>query len=324
MEFIIFGENFGSFNISINFSDEMEAKCIEDLQGEEIWKWLEEKGYSDKLGELLLKSLFPALLSDFCQFIYEALSCSERARLTVAYSLLRKPLKENLAYLEWLLGDPEKLINTLYNEPASSLAIHILSQKENLIPVMRSAISRLVYQEMYEPTTIYELRYEKTAEYSFEKLWNKAIHLVTTHKELETEPQNLNFIFSGEDAQKTQWDFLYIRLPLILNYATDICESLMVLIHGDILPDGKERFMHRAFGWMACSHEIAEVSDTILGSGEDSNLPPLDLATFPCPVCGSELKDLYRVSKDLFVSGRTKCSKCGKRLHIRDFTNDDA
>ncbi len=229
-----------------------------------------------------------------------------------------------MAYLEWLLGDPESLLNTLYSEPAASLAIHILSQKENLIPVMRSAISRLVYKEMYEPTFIYELRYEKTAEYSFEKLWNKAIHLVTTHKELMTEPQNLNFIFSGDDERKTQWDFLYIRLPLILHYATDICDSLMVLIQGDILPNSKERFIHKSFGWMACSREIAEISNAIMGSVEGVNLPPLNLTILSCPVCESEFKDSYKVSKDLFVNGRTRCSNCRKRLYLQDFVNDDA
>lgn len=323
-EFIIFGEETRSFDVSIQFSDYDEADSFGGLVGEEIWDWLETKGYSSELGDLLLKSLFPALLSDFCQFTYEALSCSDRARLTVAYSLMRKPLKENLAYLEWLLGDPEKLLNTLYNEPATSLALHLLTQRHRLLPTMKTAISRLAYGEMYDPDTLYDLRYEKAAEHGFEMLWNKAVHLVTTHRELSTEPRNLNFIFSDNEARATQWDFLYTRLPLLLHYTAEICESIMVLIRGDLMPNAKERIIHRSFGWMACVGEIAGLSESEAVNDADLSVTENHEIGFPCPRCGSNLAVGTQVHKSLFQRGKAKCEHCRSRLRLSDFVNDDA
>jgi len=317
-DFIGFGERTKSFNITIQFKDSNEADSIKGLEGEFIWKWLEEKGYSDKLGELLLKSLFPALLADFCQFTYEALSCSGRGRLTVAYALLRKPLKENLAYLEWLLGDPQFLLTTLYNEPAAALALGVLTQRDRHMPIIRAAARRTTNSEMYSEEFLYDLRYVKAAYYGFDSLWNKALHLVTTHKDLATEPQNLNFIFSGEEARHDQWDFLYSRLPFLLFYTADICESLMAAILGDLMPDAAERIVRRGLGLVACtagSTELWKSQDVSHASSADK--VQLQLA-IPCPKCCNSIGLPTVQIRELFVNGRTRCSSCRRTVRTAD------
>lgn len=103
--------------MKISLDNENQAKEFSNLVGVEILRWLEKHNKSSELGELLLKSVYPAILADYCQFVSEALHCSEKGKLTVTYALLRKPLRDNLLYFEWLLADPNNLLNTLYNMP---------------------------------------------------------------------------------------------------------------------------------------------------------------------------------------------------------------
>ena len=317
-DFIRYGEESKSFHVTIEFKHSAEAESLQGLEGEFIWQWLEEKGYSDKLGELLLKSLFPALLADFCQFTYEALRCSTRGRLTVTYALLRKPLKEDLAYLEWMLGNPEFLLTTLYNEPAAALALNVLTQRERHLPIIRAAAHRTPNAEMYTEDFIYDLRYAKAAYFGFDALWNKALHLVTTHKDLATEPQNLNFIFSGDDARQDQWDFLYSRLPFLLFYTTDICESLMTLILGDLMPGGRERIAHRSIGLVACtaaSTDLWKAQNEAQAASADQVQSHLAI---PCPKCGNSLGLPTVEIRRLFLQRRTKCASCNRIVTLAD------
>jgi hypothetical protein len=317
-DFIGYGESSKSFNVTIEFKDSDEAQSLKGLEGEFIWKWLEDRGYNDKLGELLLKSLFPALLADFCQFTYEALRCSNRGRLTVAYALLRKPLKEDLAYLEWMLGDPEFLLTTLYNEPAAALALSVLTQRDRHLPIIQAAARRTTNADMYNEDFIYDLRYTKGAYYGFDALWNKALHLVTTHKELTTEPQNLNFIFSGDDARHDQWDFLYSRLPFLLFYTADVCESLMTLILGDLMPNAAERIVRRGIGLVACTAagtDLWKAKNEPHASSADHVMSQLAI---PCPKCGGSLGLPTEEVRTLYLNRRTRCASCHRQVTIAD------
>jgi hypothetical protein len=52
------------------------------------------------------------------------------------------------------------------------------------------------------------------------------MHLFTEHKDLRTEPLNINFVFSNFDAKLTQWAYLYTRLPYLLVYTMCIVEHI--------------------------------------------------------------------------------------------------
>jgi len=93
---IVKGETGEKFNINIKF-DKSEKEIINefsDLQGEELFEWLNENGFKDEVDMLTYKHVFAAVLSDFCHFIHTALICSEKGKLSVTYSLLRKPFKD--------------------------------------------------------------------------------------------------------------------------------------------------------------------------------------------------------------------------------------
>ena len=101
---LVFGEQNKVYSVSFQFKNEEHDKAFSQLQGGEIADWLEKNEYKDVLEKMILRTLYPALLGDLCQFVAEALDCSEKARLTVTYALLRKPFRDDLFYLEWLLA----------------------------------------------------------------------------------------------------------------------------------------------------------------------------------------------------------------------------
>jgi len=93
-------------------NDRQEFNCAND-----VFDWLENTGRESERSEFLKKVVFPALLSDFLHFIYEALVNSRKAKLNVTYALLRKPIQENLFLLEIIATDPDLFSSYLIENP---------------------------------------------------------------------------------------------------------------------------------------------------------------------------------------------------------------
>jgi hypothetical protein len=317
VQFIVEGERGGFFRTTFEFRSTNEGEELKGNPDLVIFDWLEEKGYSDVLGEALLKAVFPALLSDFCHFIYEALSCSRKAKLTVAYALLRKPLKENLHYLEWLLADPEDLLTTLYNQPSNELAFGKISNPEKAKEIIRKAIDRTLHKELYDVNFLYDLRFNKGAHFGFDALWNKAVHLITTKEPIATEQCNFNFIFSGEEELLYQWQHIYMTLPFLLFYALDICEVLMAIINKEPPSDITEVSFHRSLGFLLWAYEFLRFTD-------HTGLPEPNLEMLPlnCPKCKHTIQSNKQVITELFLKCKLKCPHCKRRIRLPHFVRE--
>ena len=72
--------------------------------------------------------------------------------------------------------------------------------KQRRLEIIQLAIDKSSTPGWVSAELIYDLRYNKAMVRGFEPLWNKAAHLVTTVKHYATEQQNINFVFSGNDA----------------------------------------------------------------------------------------------------------------------------
>ncbi len=88
----------GEFEINFNTKEEMDA--FMELKGKESWEWMEKNGYMKDTLIFAYQRTAQALLADMCHFLYEALKCAEKGKLTVSFALLRKPLQQNLLFLE--------------------------------------------------------------------------------------------------------------------------------------------------------------------------------------------------------------------------------
>lgn len=225
-DIVVQGEKDGIFNIHVKLKDEETRKQFEEKSGRDFVDWLEQNGFELDVIMLIYKTVCLGLLSDLCHFVYEALKNSEKGKLTIAYALLRKPFVENLFYLEWLLADPVDFLKKFKGGEISALEIYNVTperKKEIIKKAMEEADSK--YWADHE--LIYELRYNKSSEQSFQSVWQQANHLITAARQYRTESTNFNFVFSGIEEKESQWTFLYSYLPILLHHAYEVVEALI-------------------------------------------------------------------------------------------------
>lgn len=140
------GEEARIFNTTINYKNEKHAAEIEGLSSEEFLEWLENNGYKTEVYSIYYKQSCAALLSDFLHFVYEALECSRKGKLTVSYVLLRKPFKDNLFYLEWLLADPTDFLSKFVSGDRTLFPIEKV-KLERKIELIRTAMKKTRTEE---------------------------------------------------------------------------------------------------------------------------------------------------------------------------------
>lgn len=190
----------------------------------DIVQWLQDSGHSAKLPKILISRVFPAVLSDLLHCIFESLEAARKGKLAVAFTLLRKPLQDNLMVLESIVEDEAGFASRLSETPprfrrGDDLLSHV-QRISNVLEVIGK-------NESFDPKYLAQLRYDKSHEDSFDRYCNKATHLITSNYNLKTSPYDLNFIFPSNKSVHSQWGFIFSRLPYILSYTYFMCEHIM-------------------------------------------------------------------------------------------------
>lgn len=300
--------------VGIQLRPEHNVAAFASLQGEALWDWLEEQGYQDALDEMALRNTAGAVSSDFCNFVLEALRCSEKGKLTVSYALLRKPFRESLYILEWMLADRAAFLRAFHDVQAEPLSVGTAYRQQTLLPTIEKAASLTETTAVLPAQFLFDLRYNRTATFGFEPLWNQALHLVTTKNFCRTTRQNLNFVFSDEAALSSQWHHLYRTAPLLINYARELIELLLQQLGGNS-PDLNERAFLRMAGSALWGAEMGSLRE----GNVPRELPTLELPEFslPCVRC----KEFYALSLEdfsgLFYQRQFKCPKCSRTWSLK-------
>jgi len=313
---IVAGERDGIFKVSFELRDKRELEEFSKKTGEELWIWLENNGYEDIVYHLTCRQICVALLSDLCHFVYEALECSSKGKLTVTYALLRKPFKDNLFYLEWLLAKPQDFFQRFHFNDIRNLAI---SGSRSITPkkkkeIIGQAINKTKYGQWVDPEFIYQLRYNKKVHYGMERLWQKANHLITTFKFLETEEKNFNFVFSDDTAHKLQWDYLYSFLPILLFHTLEIVQALIATFA--IIQNEEEQNIMKlrtTIGlllWMEKRPRSIKVDELkeIAKSFENAQLC--------CPKCKKQLPFKKEDLIIFYEEGAIRCRRCQYKIDL--------
>jgi hypothetical protein len=296
------GENTGVFQYAFELKDGDDLKSIEKLASEDLIDFLQVSGYETEANELLKRQIFDAILSDFLQFIHNALITSEKAQLSVTFALLRKPLKDNLLILEWILADSSDFFKEFKsNDSQKYIAIDKLS-KEKKIQIISGAIDK-TGKPFLPPDFIYELRYDKTKHYGFESIWNKANHIITSNKNYATEDMNLNFVFSHESEKISQWDFLYKTLPSLLLYSIFVCDTIYKSFSNNESIITTELSIRLMSAYTLSENQFRE-SDKV----------SLELMPLICRKCNSAVEIDKKKLKQIYEKGIFRCSKRHKNI----------
>ena len=252
---------------------------------------------------------FFSLVADFCSYILESINCAAKMKVAISYALLRKPLKDNLGYIEWLRVDRNGILDLLENGKPEDLII----TKE----MARKHTS--VIEGNCKMSSFFDFRYNKASQTSLEHIWNNTNHLITTKYKLsKTEPGNLNFVFADETILRRFSDYYYVTVPAIMSYAVNlICEmfeEFASLNKHTILMNKLNRTLRSLEMLETISFE--DVKEIYSGGS----------VPIVCPRCGLKMKMTdKRIQK--FISNKCTCSRCFKTIktgrYIFDWENVD-
>jgi len=198
-------------------------KDVELLHNENILDYLLRINKSEEHDEIITSNILHAVIADTCQFLQIALFASLQQRITVAFSLMRKPFVYNLLLILrlYLTSDFLKRFNT-----EDCFDTTGLSQED--IKELLSASENLIFSKSIKASDVYDFIFNQALDDSLVNISNKALHPSTTrNKNNKTEIQNINFVFSTKDSIMSQWDYLYRRLPFLLLYFNEVLEVIM-------------------------------------------------------------------------------------------------
>lgn len=280
-----------------------------ELQGAALYSWLEENATREVLLETDYKLLIPAMVGDFCHYVLEALNASRKGKLTVAFTLLRKPFQDNLFYLEWMLADLPDFFDRFWTQSAKDLSVKDLPV-ERRKEIISGAIAALPNPHTIDASFIYDVRYNRAASYSLAGLADKAIHLVTINAHLLTAPRDFNFIFFDPEEFEEHLHHIYLVVPQLLYHALHVIDTIMSqLAKWD---EGWNTWVRirRDIGFLLYMDSIVKLPPELVEVARES-LQSLLAAVAPvCPKCGNEFSLHLRNMRQLCVHGTLRCRTC--------------
>ncbi len=203
------------------------------IDGEDILDFLQRTGRKKEHDLLVRNHIIHALIIDTCYFLQEALSCSLKMRLSVAFSLLRKPFVYNLIVLLRISYEDDFIDKFNNTELFDSTSI----SNETKIALIKKALENSLSLKTENCDLIYDLIFSKENPESIVNISEKALHLSTTrnrHNNNNTEKQNLNFIFSTYSDNLSMWNYLYSKLPLLILFLIEVLDlSVLPVINLD-------------------------------------------------------------------------------------------
>lgn len=251
----------------------------------------------------LLGDCVLALIADALSYISEALFSYEKGKISVSLSLMRKPLKENLLLLEWILADEDGFFQAFGSEDRKVLSLAKLTP-ERRKEIIQAALQRIEGATFEDAGALFDLRYNKAFN-GLEPLWQKAQHLTTTqHSNLRTETENLNFIFANPDNIAGIYARVApIYLLLVLHFYDVALAALQRTYERDPAIHSVDQMAKAAA--LAMAHGNAHLLEDVFGGAvelcrggvrcECGAVPDISTATFsralfakelPCSACG--------------------------------------
>lgn len=267
----------------------------------EIVSFLRDNNLSEAYEHHITSHVVLALTADMLHFLYEALRCFEKRKFTVGFALLRKPIKEHLLYLSWLLADKDDFIKRF--EADNYKTLNNLS-KESRIELFDGAIGRLATEELFDAELLWEMIYSKHHENGFEPTCQQATHLITSKGELlRTDDYSFNLVF-GSNTDDGYYEFLYSKLPYILLYITQTALALF----NQIRAVNELTYSHLVVTSMGCyealfsdgrSQHIARMLNKELGE------------LLACVHCGEKVRIGKKNAPALYLTENANCKHCG-------------
>ena len=293
-------EQSGAHNIAAEAVRKAVASYKEPFADIDLLDFMKANGLEKLYEHHLLSHATLAITADMLNFLYEALSAFEKRKFSVGFSLLRKPFKEHLLFLSWVLADKDDFLGRF--EFNNHKTLNNLG-KDKKIEIFSAAAKATAFPEMFCGELIWGIIFSKTSPNSFEPLFQKATHLVTSMGELlKTEDRSLNFIFSDSSVDYFH-DRLYQFLPYILIFTIHVGLEVFGRIH----KINKLTYTHLIFTSIGCY-------EALFGNARSQKIAKLLNKTFSEILKCTHCKRAFRISKsnaiELLLKEQIYCKHC--------------
>jgi hypothetical protein len=172
---------------------------------------------------LVHKSLLYSLIGETVYYLDESLYSSVKMRMSVCFTLLRKPFLEILIVILKIAGEDNFLENFSTQEnfdPTKATQEH----KKYLIE--RACV---ILQGRFSSEEIYRYLFDKNTDYSLVNICNMATHLFTDRNPIiKTEKQTLNFVFLNKEKVEWQWQYIYSMFPVCLTFTIELLDIMIL------------------------------------------------------------------------------------------------
>lgn len=284
-----------------------EEELIELEKSDDAQQWLINNGYKAEMYYLYYKHLFFSLLVDFSNYYNTSIDRAFYGNINVAWSLLRKPFQETLAYLEWLYVDKDELLKLMIEE--DNVEKYEIMGK-GLREKRKNNIHKIQSPHESHPIDMYDFRYSYNQELTINGILQATNHLITTKPALKTSPSGLNFVFLNEETINNNLEFYFISVPYVMGYTM--------------------KLIMKMFG------EIAKLNDYSIGMNEINltlkNLNSMNILEksnkfldfehidIYCPRCGKKFNS-YKMWID-FTCNQLECDCCSYKIDTDKFIFD--
>lgn len=249
----------------------------------------------------LLSHLVFGLVSDMLNFLYESFGAFEKRKFAVGWSLLRKPLKENLLFLSWILANEDEFIEKFESHNYRTLNN---IKKEKQIEIFNVAIKKIPNSTAFDGELLWNHIYSKNHSAGFESTWQRATHLVTSQGDLlKTEDYTINLIFENPCSDH-YYELLYGRLPYVMIYLS----SIALECFNRVLKMNEHTYNHMAIVSMGCYEALfMNARHLPLIRSLNKSFKPF----LKCIHCSSDIKINKKNAPAMYIRDQLVCDKCG-------------
>jgi len=297
--------------VTVEFeNDTQKEKFLSIADKENTISAMEAIGHHDLAKRAQINTIIIGLVSDYLHHIYESLKCFEKRKFIVGFNLLRKPLKDNLLYLSWILGDEDSFYNEFNTGNPNRLTQRALGGKR--VTIFDQAVSKTQIPSIFSGKKIEETIFRKENENGFEKLFQHSVHLITNQNpEITSSSHNFNFIFKSPISEDVYYH-LYENLPYILLYSTQIIYQLFFKMK-PADPGSNSAFLYRTI------YSYASFSEMIPPEKIEKEIKNVLKNEVNCKNCKNSIKITKYNTVKLIMTDKIRCNKC-KRIEYVPFS----
>lgn len=268
----------------------------------EILQFCRNKGFDAPYYHFLISKILMGLTSDLLHFTYEALKAFEKRKFSVAYSLLRKPFKENLIFICLVLNNYENFIELFEQETDKSLN-NFYKHSSSRKAIFEEIIPKLALPDLFEAELIDNMIFSKQYPLGLEISCQKATHLITSQGDfLKTGRMFINSIFDDPN-NLDQYEPVYTSLPYIMIFTTH------VLLEGfqKLVSLNENTYQHITLSTLGCY-------ENLFTNGRKRALTKSYAKAFgeflQCIHCGKKIFLTKENSLRMYMTGVLICNHC--------------